>query len=416
LTTHAAADGALARIRVPGGRLRPDQLEVLAGCAADLGDGTLHLTSRANVQLRGLDSDTGELAARLWRAGLLPSPAHELVRNIVASPLSGYLGGRADVRELPAVLDAALCARPELAVLPGRFLFAFDDGRGDVADQGVDLAWLATGPHAGALLLAGLDTGLRIPLDHAATALVQAAAAFVEVRGTAWRIAELDAEALDAVRAASYPQASRLSTDKIHFSVSSVSADRLAVRDAPGSGGGRTSEGRAAVGEAAGANPAPIGVLSCADGTRLVSAGVPLGELSAGTARLLGGLGVPVIVTPWRSVVLPGLGDAKVLAGTELVTDPGAPALGVTACTGLPGCGRSRADVRADAKTELGELPGGIRAHVAGCERRCGRPREEHVDVLAEDGGYRVDAQWVPVERLAATVVRKGTRGAGLHP
>src|SRR4051812_41689149 len=136
---HDAADGPLARVRLPGGAVSAPQLRALADCAEACGDGDLHLTSRGNVQLRGVTRPG--LATRLTDAGLLPSPSHERVRNILASPLSGVRGGLADVRGLAASLDAVLCATPELAELPGRFLFAFDDGRGDVAAEGADVCW-----------------------------------------------------------------------------------------------------------------------------------------------------------------------------------------------------------------------------------------------------------------------------------
>ncbi|MFI6865569.1 hypothetical protein [Nocardia sp. NPDC050406] len=44
---HDAADGPPARIRVPGGRLEPEQL--LAEAARDLGDGAIELTLRGNA-------------------------------------------------------------------------------------------------------------------------------------------------------------------------------------------------------------------------------------------------------------------------------------------------------------------------------------------------------------------------------
>ena len=72
LQLHAAEDGALARVRIPGGRISAAQAVVLADAASVLGNGLIDLTSRANVQLRGLDSGAGEeLATRLAAAGLL---------------------------------------------------------------------------------------------------------------------------------------------------------------------------------------------------------------------------------------------------------------------------------------------------------------------------------------------------------
>src|SRR5690242_17852663 len=98
LQTHAAADGALARVRVPGGLLTAEQLLVLARAARELGDGALELTSRGNVQLRGLgEDDVPALGELLAGAGLLPSATHERVRNVLASTLSGRAGGLVDV-------------------------------------------------------------------------------------------------------------------------------------------------------------------------------------------------------------------------------------------------------------------------------------------------------------------------------
>src|SRR4051812_5676374 len=113
---HAAADGGLARVRLPGGRLTAPQLEALRTAAAELGDPVLELTSRANIQVRALRPGAErELGARLADAGLLPSETHERVRNIIASPLGGP-----DIRDTVAEFDARLCATPALAGLPGR--------------------------------------------------------------------------------------------------------------------------------------------------------------------------------------------------------------------------------------------------------------------------------------------------------
>ncbi|MEU0533586.1 precorrin-3B synthase [Amycolatopsis tolypomycina] len=335
---HDAADGPLARVRLPGGAISAVQLRALADAAEACGDGELHLTSRGNVQLRGVTRPG--LAARLTDAGLLPSPSHERVRNVLASPLSGLRGGRADVRGLAAALDAALCATPELADLPGRFLFAFDDGRGDVAGEGADVSWHALDSGTGTLLLAGGDTGRRVARADAVATLVEVALEFGRVRGSAWRVAELDDPAW---RGAPVP--------------------RLPAE-------------------------IPAGLIERDSG--FAAAVVPrFGQLSATQARALAEFG-PALVTPWKSVVLPDV-PADVFDRLGF----GGEALGTTACIGRPGCAKSRADVRADAVFRPG-----LRAHFSGCERRCGKPSQSHVDVVAEAGGYRIDGRWVPLDEM----------------
>ncbi|MEV4151063.1 precorrin-3B synthase [Amycolatopsis sp. NPDC049691] len=335
---HEAADGPLARVRLPGGAVSAAQLRALADCAEACGDGDLHLTSRGNVQLRGVTRPG--LAARLTDAGLLPSPSHERVRNVLASPLSGIRGGLADVRGLAAALDDLLCATPELASLPGRFLFAFDDGRGDVAGEGADVCWRATGPAEGTLVLAGGDTGRRVTRTDAVATLIEVALEFGRVRGAAWRVAELDDPAW---RGTPVPRAPE-----------EIPAG-LIERDG---------------GWAAGVVPR-------------------FGQLTAGQARALAEFG-PALVTPWKSLVLPDV-PADVFERLGF----GGVALGTTACIGRPGCAKSRADVRADAVFRPG-----LRAHFSGCERRCGKPSQSHVDVVAEAGGYRIDGRWVPLDEM----------------
>jgi precorrin-3B synthase len=358
---HDAADGALARIRLPGGVIDATALRVLAGCAEELGDGRVHLTSRGNLQLRGL-SRSPALAARLTDAGLLPSATHERVRNVLASPLSGIAGGLADVRGLAAALDRGLCARPELAELPGRFLFAFDDGRGDVAAEDPDLCWRVPG----ALLVAGVETGLVVPAADAVAVLLDAAEAFLALRaadgGTAWRAAEL-VEAPARIAAA-------LARPCRESHVQDVWRPERGFQDNHA------------------ARPGPV---PRADGGTALVVAPLLGELTADQLRLLADTGPTAVVTPWRTVVLPAPRlAAAVLAAAGLVVAPG-PAADVSACAGRPGCAKALADVRADTLAAIGRLPAG-RVHVSGCARRCGAPRGRHVDAVAlADGGYLID-------------------------
>ncbi|MBD3137220.1 precorrin-3B synthase [Microbispora bryophytorum] len=359
LQVHAAADGALARVRVPGGALTAGALRELAACAEELGNGVIELTSRANVQVRGL-ADPAAFAARTAAAGLLPSATHERVRNIVASPLSGRSATSVlDVRPLVAALDAGLCGRPTLADLPGRFLFALDDGTGDVLGLGADVTLAARPGGDVTLLLAGEPVGSVTAGDAVAVALA-AAEVFQSVRGDAWRVAELP--------------------------------------DGPATIAARLP-GRAPVAVTA-AEPRKGGVFAQVDGRIAVDVIVPLGRLTTAQAGLLADLTpAEVRLTPWRTVVLPDLAPeaagpvTAALTGAGLVTDPASPYARLSACTGRPGCAKALADVQADAlrwaETGMPELRAGP-IHWAGCERRCGRPRGRVTDVVATPGGYRV--------------------------
>lgn len=350
---HAAADGGLARVRVPGGVLSVAQFDVLRQAADDLGDGRLELTSRGNVQVRGLSAEgPRELSQRLYEAGLLPSLAHERVRNILASPLSGLDGkSRCDVLPVAAAVDRELCSRRKLAELPGRFLFALDDGRGDLTGVRADVLVRALDGREAVLTLGTL--GVRINWSDAADVMIAAAKAFLKVRsGQEWRIAEVqDGEA-------------RI-------------LDRLGLRatdDVP-------------------------------TGTATVNAGwhggnalvvtVPLGSLGQEQAAVVADVADEVRITPWRSMVLRVRTDpTERLDEVGLVTVPDSPWNGVTACAGQPGCAKALADVRADARRVTPRLPRhGQPMHWSGCDRRCGKPAGEFVDMLAVGNGYVIDGE-----------------------
>jgi precorrin-3B synthase len=373
-----AADGYLARIRLPGGLVSAARLRTLARLAAELGDGRAELTARGNIQLRGLAADAGDrLTSALADAGLLPSLRHDRVRNIVASPLAGLDGpaGR-DLTALVRALDAALCARPRLAELSGRFLFAIDDGRGDVAGLGADV--VATVRPDGTVV-----NGLVTAEADAVDVMLACAAAFLDLNdeGTAWRIADLPAGA-GRVRAA---VAARLGLSPAPVPpvpppsavASAVSRPAGLVRYREEGMGGET-EGRVR-GNGAGSAVVLLAPLGRLTGDQLTW----LADQSARPAR----------ITPWRSVVLPGLTDAaatlRAAAARGFGVDAASPWLRVTACAGRPGCAHALADVQADALSFGARWPARI-VHVSGCARHCGRPAATEIDVTATSEGYQV--------------------------
>ncbi|WP_244375719.1 cobalamin biosynthesis protein CobG [Streptomyces ficellus] len=360
LRLHRADDGSLARLRLPTGVLTPHQLYVLADAADRLGDGHLSLTSRGNVELRGLGEGCGQdLAGLLRDAGLLPaSERHERVRNMVVSPLAG-----------PAVMDRArrldelLCGEDWTTELSGRFLFAVDDGRGDVAALAADVTLLAERDGGSALLHVAGRTW-RVPAPDAPRAALAAAEAFLaaarEAGTGAWRVRELpagqDLDVTGHLRRAAVP------AEPVPDYVCATSGP-----PAPGLAGDHT-----------------------------VSVLARLGRVTSAQLRAL----LPareVRVTPWRGFVLPGLAGRaaaqerlRALDGAGFLTRTDSPWIGVTACTGRPGCAKSLSDVRADARPREGALP----VHWSGCARRCGHPQGAWTDMVATgEGAYQMTVQ-----------------------
>ncbi len=340
LRPHQAADGAMVRIRVPGGQTTGPALSRLGEIAGAYGSGLLQLTSRASLQIRGLpESLPSSFERAVAEAGFLPSTTHERVRNIVASPLTGLVGGRADLRAMVIELDQALQADLALAGLSGRFLFGLDDGRGDVAALEPDLSYRAADPDGGHVLVGGTGRGYAVPTGDVVPTLVELALRFQAARQETgvWRVAELPGW-----------------------------ADQLpGLVDIP-------------------ATPEPGPQSLGAVGQHAVVA-VPLGFLTpARLAAVSAAASGAVVVTPWRSLVL---ADAAAEVGsittTGLRTDPASVYATVSACVGAPWCAKGRVDTQALVHAAAGVDATWSRTHVSGCERRCGAPTTEHHDLVA---------------------------------
>ncbi|WP_425288413.1 precorrin-3B synthase [Streptomyces melanosporofaciens] len=346
------------------------------------------------------------------------------------------------------------CGGGELSGLSGRFLFALDDGRGDVATLGADVTLIAT-PDGGAVLwVGGPPPGPDVPSPSTAgTAHPDAAAR----RGS--RTAGSAAGGGLRVRGEDAPRAAALAAVEFLAKAGESGTRAWRVRELPARHA-VTTEGLAARLADAGVEALPVehepapratppapGPVPGPNGRHALSVALPLGRVSAAQWRLLAGLAsrsgaAELRMTPWRGVLLPGFapddtrGALSELSDAGLVTTPDSPWLGVGACTGRPGCAKSLADVRADtarmvadtaraaadrargtsgtaraAANAAGVDAGGAKpwpvsgapygggpagpdplpVYVSGCERRCGHPGGHWVDALATgDTDYRV--------------------------
>jgi precorrin-3B synthase len=399
LRLHEAADGYLARVRLPGGRIDGPGLRAVARAAA-LGNGIVELTSRAALQVRGLQADAAEALAQVLTAGgLLPSVAHDRVRNIAAPPLGGRgVGAGAETDMVVDRIDRALCADGGLTALPGRFLFAVDDGTRALDPLVADVELAAQG-EGFKLSLGGEATGLVVSPDDAAEVAVHAARVFLELAAAeapgAWRVRDLPG--------GGRRLAERLGLDPREVPEPRGAATAAAPHRRP---------------------PAPLGPERQRDGRAAVSALPPLARLDPGQLRALADLIPPAAslrVSPWRTLTFvdvppPDAGAlADALEALGLVVARGSGWAGLSACAGLGACTRARADVRAAATLRAPRRgDASPREHWSGCERRCGEPPDAAVTVVAGPDGLLVHGEAGPPRTVAtaadATELLSGQR------
>jgi precorrin-3B synthase len=353
-------DGWLVRIRRPGGVVTPAGLRLLAELAVRDGSGQIELTSRANLQLRGLRAEALDGTGRqLVAAGLAAADAaSDGWRAIVTSPLAGHdPAALVDTAPLVAALAAQLAAdvdgRP-----PAKFGVVVDDG-GSWPLAGLD-ADLHLAPVAGrGWVIALRGEGWVGTADEPRTVVV-AAARLCAAEGRRLD-AVIDEHGLPSVLAAlgltpSHPRGSTTARD-----------DRLGVRD----------------------HQQP-------DRCSLVAAPF-LGRLDAMTVRAVAGLAerdaLAVRLTTARSIAFCGLRRARLarvrddLEALGLLTTSSDPRARISACVGSRGCAAARADTWAEAE-RLAD-GGSPRVHVSGCEKACGAPRG--VTHLVAVGGGRFE-------------------------
>lgn len=122
-----SGDGLVVRVRPPMGRLTLHQAWRLARLARTHGAGILELSSRANVQVRGVDPARHVAVLRaLAGCGLLDADMQrERLRNVVVDPLHQPGDG---VQALATALLLGLEEADDLGALPAKFGWAIDGG------------------------------------------------------------------------------------------------------------------------------------------------------------------------------------------------------------------------------------------------------------------------------------------------
>ncbi len=384
-------DGLLVRLSPAGTGWSPHELLALAGAEARFGNGMLEVTSRGNLQIRGLTTASAEgLAAEIEAAAVplrsgLPIDtgplagidAHEVADPL---PLAQALRDAVDASGLTARL-----APKTSIVVDGGGALPLDGVLADirlVAEDSTSGRWqVAVGGSARSARLVGSVAGAStVP---AILALLEAVAA----KGSAARGRDLTDS--DMAPLLSVPPL----LFAAHTAIFRASAGEALKQSRDGMGSDSPSRGRA-----------PVGRFALRDGSIAIAVALPFGQIEAESlmdfCAAVERTGAPEIrLAPGRSLVVPGLGaDAcgaleTGAAALGLITDPADPRLGIAACAGAPACASAHLATRrlgAEIAARAPDLVAGRTLHISGCAKRCAEPAAPGATILGTEGGCLV--------------------------
>ncbi|WP_170325434.1 cobalamin biosynthesis protein CobG [Ruegeria arenilitoris] len=329
-----SGDGLVVRVRPRLARLSAEQALGLCELAERFGNGTIDLTNRANLQLRGVkEADHQPLLAELAALDLLDAePGIEVRRNVLVSPL--YETG-----DLTARLAQELINRlGDLPALPAKFGFAIDTGperllAGDSADIRLET------DAAGLILRAdGCETGCRVSEEDAIDRVIALAEWFAE-----------------------------------HFTPETRRMARVvAAQGLPQNW----------LGSAPGPIGTPLQPGACDLGTLY---GAAFGQLPAQRLHaLIKDSGAAALrVTPWRLILLEG---GTAIPASAFVTDGTDPLMTTDACPGAPFCPQAQAETRNIARALAPRVAGSL--HVSGCAKGCARMGLADVTLVGRNGRF----------------------------
>ena len=423
------------RIKIPMGRLTPDQMDTLADLAEEYSDGVCHVTTRQDIQLHFVHlEDTPDLMRRLAAVGITTREAcGNTVRNVTACPLAGVCRDETfDVTPHAEACMEFLLGHPDAQDFGRKFKVAFsgcqDHACGLVSMH--DLGLVAATRTENGVERRGFETwvgGGLGAVPHQAKLFDEFLPA-EELLPTAQAISRVFArlgEKRNRARARIKFLVAHLGIDEFRRLVREERAGlpddprwTAHLADDPAPAGPPHREESEAQGESDGfAEWARTNVYrQRQSGYASVTVALPLGDLTAGQMRGLGGLarryvGGDVRTTVEQNVVLRwvaeadlpalhgalsaiGLGRAGAGTLADITACPGTDTckLGIASSRGLAAELASRLSARADAEA-FDPAVEGLRIKTSGCFNSCG---QHHIADLGfygvnrNIGGYAV--------------------------
>ncbi|WP_454815803.1 precorrin-3B synthase [Labrys neptuniae] len=388
-----SGDGLIVRVRLTGGDLSPERAAALAEAARRFGNGLIDLTSRANLQMRGVSDETLQpLLDRLAELGLLDaSAAAEQVRNVIASPLAGLdPSAPVDVHPMIRALELRLIGNERFHSLPAKFGFLLDGG-GVLPLDGVEADIALRPEDDGHLRLeAGGETWGRVRVEEALEAALGVAERFLALRQPDER------RMRDLVRRLPLPSpqwggsAEGRGGVRNSTPITSRPTPTLRVDPRPFQEKWSTHRGEGK----------DLSHLAGPHDAGFFTAAAPFGRLDAGQLEGLAAIaarhGATLRLTPWRAILLAPLAVdiATEVSSLGLVVDPNDPRLAIAACPGSPSCLSGEAPAQADAARLAPALAGfierGASVHVSGCAKGCARRAPASITLVGQGGRYGI--------------------------
>ncbi|KIN14592.1 cobalamin biosynthesis protein CobG [Vreelandella titanicae] len=339
----ATGDGLLVRVRPPLGQLSREQTLALCDAAETFGSGLIELTSRANLQLRGVTDESWPLLMAFLVEHQLVSddPDAERQPQLMLAP-AWQVGD--DTHTIASLLQAR---GSELATMPGKVGIAIDAGNAPVlGDSAADFR-----------IERSTEGGLMVRPDGYA-------------QGTAVNNTEAAVE-----------QLIRLT----HWFVNTGGWES-----------GRMRRHTAPLPDWAPADTAPAShgeKLALGENREGMVVGLPFGRVAADTLReaVFPASGSQasisaVQVTPWRRLLLKDCDTLPAVDG--LIRHNSDPRLSMDACPGAPFCEQASVATQPLAEKLSGWVEGTV--HISGCSKGCARRAPADVCLVGQAGRFNV--------------------------
>lgn len=335
----ASGDGLLMRVNPPLGRLTAEQFLGLANLADKYGNGTIDLTRRAALQIRGIREDRySSLLTGLQNLKLVEkSESPEIFSSIVLTPFRQ----EGDIEE--TLWHEISKSLSQLSGLPSKFGVIIDTGKTPCLDNiSGDIRIERSSDNDFIVRLDGCEKGIRKEID--------------EIPGFVHEIASW-------------------------FSQSS------GVVNGRGRIAGYLDKGGNIPSRLLPDTPRQTNPVSIKPG--LVKQGYliafPFGQATLSQIRKISDLDCPLIMTPWRMLLLEGLSKAPDIEGI-LIKD--CSLLAIDACTGAPLCTQAKQKTRKIAMQLAEKLLPDQTLHISGCTKGCARSKPADYTFIGTEDGF----------------------------